>query len=330
MRRTRAWVLAGSPPSSPRIRRTGCPLSPPRAVTSATQARAPWKNGAIVAPRIPLWTPNDPSRISASVAPPPAPDPVPGADGRAPPPPDPAAVPAAPPAPAPEPAPGRLPPGPAGAPDSEPGMAAWARPAAPAPARPEPDTAAGALPVAPADPVAATAGEPSGPAAGRAGDARSPAAPAPGEGRAPAGAPLLPAGRRPSSDPSDRARRSRGSREPQPAPTRAQTTATTRAPPARRPPVPDIHCNMSVQFRRCQCARRCMKPGFRGVLGGPGFRGVLGGRSPPSVVAWSSSRDVRVALMKHSPRTLNLSRCIPVVALPPISCSARPDGGGTR
>src|SRR5437879_539665 len=96
MRRTRAWVLAGSPPSSPRIRRTGCPLSPPRAVTWATQARAPWKNGAIVAPRIPLWTPNDPSRISAPVAPPPAPAPAPGAAGGAPPPPDPAAVPAAP------------------------------------------------------------------------------------------------------------------------------------------------------------------------------------------------------------------------------------------
>src|SRR5438552_13027447 len=79
MRRTRAWVLAGSPPSSPRIRRTGCPLSPPRAVTSATQARAPWKNGAMVAPRTPLWTPNDPSRISPPVGVPPGAGPAPAA-----------------------------------------------------------------------------------------------------------------------------------------------------------------------------------------------------------------------------------------------------------
>src|SRR5258707_6597577 len=109
MRRARACALAGSPPSSPRIRRTGWPDSPPRAVTSATHARAPKKNGAMVAPRTPLWTPNEPSRISA---PEPAPDPGPGVGGGSPGPPaepDPGPLPAAvPPPDPPEPAPGRV------------------------------------------------------------------------------------------------------------------------------------------------------------------------------------------------------------------------------
>src|ERR671914_2064771 len=43
---------------------TGCPLTPPRLLTSAAQARAPCSMGFRMSPITPLWTPTTPSRIS--------------------------------------------------------------------------------------------------------------------------------------------------------------------------------------------------------------------------------------------------------------------------
>src|SRR5437870_4607345 len=59
----------GSPPSSTWKSRTGWPSTPPRALTSATQARAPSAMGAIAAPITPDSAPTEPSRISALGAP---------------------------------------------------------------------------------------------------------------------------------------------------------------------------------------------------------------------------------------------------------------------
>src|SRR5437016_12779776 len=64
MCRTTAWVLAGSPPSSAKTRRTGWPFSPPRLFSEAAQARTPAAADRVTAPRIPVWAPNDPKTIS--------------------------------------------------------------------------------------------------------------------------------------------------------------------------------------------------------------------------------------------------------------------------
>src|SRR5437879_1212726 len=225
MRCTSAWALAGSPPSYPKIRRTGWPLRPPRVATSAAQARAPWKKGAMVAPRIPLWTPNDPSRISPPVVgvAGPGPAPAPGAgDGPAGP-----AEPAGPP-PAPElaafPAPALPPPPPAPAAGAgEPGVARAEAGAGAAPPSREDRGVGGA-----ADPSATAVGDAVAEAPGR--------APPPEDCDGVGGA--LPAGRRSWKGARERARRSRPSREPQAVPATAVRTATTRillAPGRHRP-----------------------------------------------------------------------------------------------
>src|SRR5260221_14507541 len=59
-----AWVRAGSPASSARITRTGCPARPPLALTYDAQARMAGGTVPVTAPRIPDAAPNDPSRIS--------------------------------------------------------------------------------------------------------------------------------------------------------------------------------------------------------------------------------------------------------------------------
>src|SRR5262245_20548048 len=64
-RLTMASDRLGSPPSSTWNNRTGCPSTPPRALTSATHARAPSAIGAIAAPITPDSAPTDPSLISA-------------------------------------------------------------------------------------------------------------------------------------------------------------------------------------------------------------------------------------------------------------------------
>src|SRR3989440_11079776 len=64
MCRTTAWVLAGSPPSSAKTRRTGWPFSPPRLFSEAAQARTPAAADRVTAPRIPVWASNDPKTIS--------------------------------------------------------------------------------------------------------------------------------------------------------------------------------------------------------------------------------------------------------------------------
>src|SRR5207253_1802729 len=62
--RTIAWVRAGSPASSARMTRTGCPARPPLALTYDAQARMAGGTVPVTAPRIPEAAPNDPSRIS--------------------------------------------------------------------------------------------------------------------------------------------------------------------------------------------------------------------------------------------------------------------------
>src|SRR5581483_3799444 len=232
MRWTSAWALAGSPPSSPKIRRTGWPASPPRAATSAAQARAPWKNGAMVAPRMPLWTPNDPSRIS-----PRAPAPACAAPGRGP-------------------AAGRA--GPTAPPDA--GVAA-SPPAAPAP---PPEAAAGAAAeaVRPAAGDRADAGDgarPTGPAAVPTAAGTVVAVSAVAAGAAAGAADPVPGAPAPAAGssrkgPLARARRSRPSRDPQAVPVTARQTATTRMVLGPRPAVPDILRNMSVCAGSCQSA----------------------------------------------------------------------------
>src|SRR5882724_3263545 len=74
MRRTMDSALLGSPPSSARISLTGWPARPPRALTSAAQARAPWGTGSRIRPMGPVCVPNEPRAIVL-------PDPPPGADG---------------------------------------------------------------------------------------------------------------------------------------------------------------------------------------------------------------------------------------------------------
>src|SRR5882757_6226530 len=63
MRRTMDRALLGSPPSSARISLTGWPARPPRALTSAAHARAPWGTGSRIRPIGPVWVPNDPRAI---------------------------------------------------------------------------------------------------------------------------------------------------------------------------------------------------------------------------------------------------------------------------
>src|SRR4051812_46160371 len=60
MRRTIDRALLGSPPSSARISLTGWPARPPRALTSAAQARAPCGTGSRIRPIGPVCVPNDP------------------------------------------------------------------------------------------------------------------------------------------------------------------------------------------------------------------------------------------------------------------------------
>src|SRR5882724_7141118 len=63
MRRTMDSALLGSPPSSAMISLTGWPARPPRALTSAAHARAPWGTGSRMRPMGPVWVPNDPRAI---------------------------------------------------------------------------------------------------------------------------------------------------------------------------------------------------------------------------------------------------------------------------
>src|SRR5438105_7269687 len=83
-----ARAAAGSPPSSPKISLTGCPASPPRALTSALQALSAVMIGWTARPMTPLPVPNVPNTIAARAAPVPvsAGDPGPAAvpDGVAP------------------------------------------------------------------------------------------------------------------------------------------------------------------------------------------------------------------------------------------------------
>src|SRR5438132_9226519 len=79
MYRTTAWVLAGSPPSSAKTRRTGWPFSPPRLFSEAAHARTPAAADRVTAPRIPVWAPKDPKTISEA-RPVAAPEPA-GGDG---------------------------------------------------------------------------------------------------------------------------------------------------------------------------------------------------------------------------------------------------------
>src|SRR5438270_6597062 len=71
-----AWVRAGSPASSARITRTGCPARPPLALMYDAQARMAGGTVPVTAPRIPEAAPNEPSRISDFA-------PAAGAPGRA-------------------------------------------------------------------------------------------------------------------------------------------------------------------------------------------------------------------------------------------------------
>src|SRR2546430_17380838 len=63
MRRAIERALLGSPPSSARTSRTGWPARPPRALTSAAHARAPWGTGSRIRPIGPVWVPNEPRAI---------------------------------------------------------------------------------------------------------------------------------------------------------------------------------------------------------------------------------------------------------------------------
>src|SRR6266480_6913218 len=63
MRRAIDRALLGSPPSSARISLTGWPARPPRALTSAAHARAPWGTGSRIRPIGPVWVPNEPREI---------------------------------------------------------------------------------------------------------------------------------------------------------------------------------------------------------------------------------------------------------------------------
>src|SRR5438270_9665696 len=63
IRRAMARARWGSPPSSAKITLTGWPARPPRALTSAAQARTATGIGATSAPSGPAPTPNDPSTM---------------------------------------------------------------------------------------------------------------------------------------------------------------------------------------------------------------------------------------------------------------------------
>src|SRR5581483_2251206 len=96
-----ASAAAGSPPSSPKISLTGCPASPPRALTSALHALSAVMIGCTARPMTPLPVPKVPNTIGARAAGVPAlaagAAPVPGVAEAAPaagrPPPAPAALP---------------------------------------------------------------------------------------------------------------------------------------------------------------------------------------------------------------------------------------------
>src|SRR5260221_2787656 len=62
--RTADCARAGAPPSSTMITRRGWPPSPPRLLTSATQARMAGGAGPEMVPRGPASTPNVPKTIS--------------------------------------------------------------------------------------------------------------------------------------------------------------------------------------------------------------------------------------------------------------------------
>src|SRR5258705_1804590 len=240
----------GSPPSSTWKSRTGCPATPPRALTSATQARAPSAMGAIAAPITPDSAPTEPSRISPLGAPlgggtGPGPGNPPAAE-------DPAGA-------FPAPADGFAPADGVAAPD-----AVAAPPAARGPptepdgnGEPPPTAAAGpALEPPAAEPPAAPGAPPAADEAVAPGAVAPDATPSGAEAPVSVGArPRWAAAALADSAPPVRARLARPTREPQPATRQTRTASTATMSPSgrRRRDISEERCSTGPMS--CHCAR---------------------------------------------------------------------------